>query len=170
MVHFLIYGPDMDGGKKLDRFFDLIQQRVEQKKAFQQVFGDFGPLDKKLVAYMLQPTFSTTVLKSAPDIDEKSFAFRTMSVAETEAELGGFYLWDYNLPAARSQVEQALKDDPKLGLAHENMGFLDFTDGKDAEAAREFAQASVLDGTLCLSLCSTRPCFRRWPLQIPSPI
>lgn len=152
LVHFLIYGPDMEGGKKLDRFFDLIQQRVEQKKAFQQVFGDFGQLDKKLVAYMLQPTYSTTVLKTAPDIDEKSFASRTMSVAETEAELGGFYLWDHNLPAARSLVEQALKDDPKLGLAHENMAFLDFTDGKDAEAATEFAQASVLDGTLCLSL------------------
>jgi Tfp pilus assembly protein PilF len=152
LVHFLIYGPDMDGGKKLDQFFDLLQRRVEQKKAFQQVFGDFGQLDKKLVSYMLQPTFTTTMLKSAPDIDEKSFTSRTMSVAETEAELGGFYLWDHNLPAARSMVEQALKDDPKLGLARENMGFLDFADGKDAESAAEFAQASVLDGTLCLSL------------------
>jgi len=152
LVHFLIYGPDMDGGKKLDQFFDLIQQRVEQKKAFQQVFGDFGQLDKKLASYMLQPTFPTTVLKSAPDIDEKSFTFRTMSVAETEAELGGFHLWSRDLAAAHSLTEQALHDNPKLGLAHEIMGFLDFTDGKDAEAAREFAQASVLDGTLCLSL------------------
>ena len=32
------------------------------------------------------------------------------------------------------------------------MGFLDFSDGKDAEAAAEFAQAFALNGTLYLSL------------------
>jgi Tfp pilus assembly protein PilF len=152
LVHFLIYGPGMDGGKKLDQFFDLIQHRVEQKKAFQQVFGDFEKLDKALATYMLQPTFTTTILKSAPQIDEKTFASRTLSVAETEAELGGFYLWNHNHQAARPQVEQALQDDPKLGLAHELMGFLDFSDGKDTEASKEFAQAFLLDGTLYLSL------------------
>ncbi len=152
LVHFLIYGPGMEGGQKLDQFFHLIQQRVEQKKAFQQVFGDFGPLDKKLTAYMLQPTFATTILKTAPEIDEKSDAVRELSVAETEAELGGFYLWEYNHAAARSQVEQALQDDPKLGLAHELMGFLNFSDGKDAAAEKDFAQAFALDRTLYLSL------------------
>jgi hypothetical protein len=70
LVHFLIYGSGMDGGKKLNQFFDLLQQRVDQKKAFQQVFGDFGKLDKQLTSYMLQPTFTTTILKSAPQIDE----------------------------------------------------------------------------------------------------
>jgi tetratricopeptide (TPR) repeat protein len=53
---------------------------------------------------------------------------------------------------ARPLIEQAVKDDPQLGLAHENMGFLDFAEGKDEEAAREFAQAYVLDGSLYLSL------------------
>jgi Tfp pilus assembly protein PilF len=152
LVHFLIYGSGMDGGKKLDQFFQLLQQRVEQKKAFQQVFGDFGPLDKKLVSYMLQPTFTATLLKTAPQIDEKVFALRELSVAETEAELGDFYFWEHDHPAARAQAEQALKDDPKLGLAHELMGFLNFSDGKDAEASNEFAQAFASDGTLYLSL------------------
>jgi Tfp pilus assembly protein PilF len=152
LVHFLIYGPGMEGGKKLDQFFDLLQQKVEQRKAFQQVFGDFGKLDKELAAYMLQPTFSTTIAKSSPQIDENSFASRTLSVAETEAELGGYHLWIRDLPTAHSLVEQALKDNPRLGLAHENSAFLDFTDGKDAEAGKEFAQAFALDGTLYLCL------------------
>jgi Tfp pilus assembly protein PilF len=152
LVHFLIYGPGMDGGKKLDQFFQLIQQRVEQKKAFQQVFGDFGSLDKKLVSYMLQPTFTATLLKTAPEIDENAFPVRELSGAETEAELGDFYFWEHDQPAARSQAEQALKDDPKLGLAHELMGFLDFSDGRDAEASNEFTQAFALDASLYLSL------------------
>jgi len=152
LVHFLIYGPGMDGGKKLDQFVRLIQQRIDQKKAFQQIFGDFGTLDKNLLAYMRQPTYASTLLRTAPEIDQNTFTVREMSMGETEAELGGFYLWDYNHAAARPQVEQALKDDPKLGLAHELMGFLDFTDGKDAEAAAEFSQAFSLNGTLYLSL------------------
>jgi hypothetical protein len=73
-------------------------------------------------------------------------------MAETEAELGGFHLWEADASGARPLLEQALKDDPKLGLAHEYMGFLDFADGKDAEAAKEFSQACALDGTLSLSL------------------
>jgi len=152
LVHFLIYGPGMEGGKKLDQFVQLIQQRIDQKKAFQQIFGDFASLDKQLLAYMRQPTYASTLLKTAPEIDENTFTVREMSVAETEAELGGFYLWDHNHEAARAEVEQALKDDPKVGLAHELMGFLDFSDGKDAEAAAEFSQAFALNGTLYLSL------------------
>jgi tetratricopeptide (TPR) repeat protein len=142
----------MDGGRKLDQFFGLLQQRVDQKKAFQQVFGDPAKLDKSLISYMLQPTFATTILKTAPQIDEKAFSTRLLSIAETEAEIGAFYLWDHNFPDARTFVSQALQDDPKLGLAHENMGFIDFVGGKDAEAANEFTQAFALDSTLYLSL------------------
>jgi len=152
LVHFLVYGPGMEGGKKLDQFFDQLQQGVEQKKAFQQVFGDFGKLDKALASYMLQPTYATTILTNSPQIDEKTFASRGLSVAETEAELGAFYLWDHNGQDARSLSLQALHDDPKLGLAYENIAFLDFIEGKDADAAKEFAQAFALDGTLYLSL------------------
>jgi tetratricopeptide (TPR) repeat protein len=152
LVHFLIYGPGMDGGRKLDQFFELLQRRVEQKKAFEQVFGDPEKLDKQLAAYMLQPTFMTTIMKNSPQIDERSFVSRPLSVAETEAELGGYHLWVHRFSDARPLIDQAIKDDPKLGLAHENMGFLDFADGKDAEAANDFTQAVSLDGTLYLSL------------------
>src|ERR1700685_2199162 len=152
LVHFLIYGPGMDGGKKLDQFFALLQQRVAQKKAFEQAFGDPAKLDKALVSYMLQPTFATTMVKNSPQIDDNSFTSRSLSVAETEAELGGYHLWAHAFSDARPLIDQAIKDDPKLGLAHKNMGFLDFADGKEAEAANEFTQAVSLDGSLYLSL------------------
>ncbi len=160
LVHFLIYGPGMEGGKKLDHFFDLLQQGVEQKKAFQQVFGDIGRMDRAFADYVrwshgpevVGESFAATMLRNVPHINEDDFAVRTLSMAETEAELGGFHLWEADASGARPLLEQALKDDPKLGLAHEYMGFLDFADGKDAEAAKEFSQACALDGTLSLSL------------------
>jgi tetratricopeptide (TPR) repeat protein len=152
LVHFLTYGPGMENGKRLGEFLNLLQQRTEQAKAFQQVFGPFKAVDKGLDSYMQQPTFTTTVLKDPDQIDDKTFTSRTLTVAETEAELGGFHLWTRDLEGARALLGQALKDDPKVGLAHENMGFLNFAEGDDSAAASEFSQAYSLDGNLYLSL------------------
>jgi Tfp pilus assembly protein PilF len=152
LVHFLMFGPGMDRGNRLNHFVALLQQGVEQKKAFQDVFGDFKGMDRALDAYVSNFSFPAGVLPGAGKIDEKSFSSRNLSLAETDAELGGFHLWTHDLAGARALVEQALKEDPKLGLAHEEMGFLNFSDGKDAEALEEFSHAFSLDPTLALSL------------------
>ncbi|HTT22862.1 MAG TPA: TonB C-terminal domain-containing protein [Candidatus Sulfotelmatobacter sp.] len=152
LVHYLIYGEGMENGKRFDQFSNLLQQGVTQKDAFRQVFGDFKKVDQGLGSYMLQPTFRTTILKDSPAIDEKSFLIRVMSIAETEAELGGFHVWTRDLRGAHELLDQALKDDPKLALAHEQMGFLNFAEGKDSQAETEFAEAYALDQSLYLSL------------------
>lgn len=152
LVHFLTFGPGMENGKRLNQFFRAIQQGTEQKKAFQQVFGDFKDIDKGLGEYTRKFAFAAIRLSNPPKIEEKEFTSRTLSMAETEAELAGFHLWTHDLGTARPLVEQALKSDPKLGLAHEEMGFLLFADGNDAAALNEFSQAFALDGTLYLSL------------------
>lgn len=152
LVHFLTYGPGMEHGKRLYEFFSSLQEGKSQSAAFQEVFGDFKKVDKGLAAYMQQPAFPGTILKDAPHIDENLIVTRALTESETEAELGGFHLWTRDYAGARRLLEQALKDDSKLGLAHENMGFLDFSEGKDREAASEFSQASSLDGKLYLSV------------------
>lgn len=163
LVHFLMYGPGMEEGKKLGLFFGLLQQGIEQKKAFREVFGDPREIDKALTQYLWvgsvgrntgtvgQP-FKATAIKNNSNINDKDFTIRTANSAETEAELAGFHLWIGDLAGARALLEQSLKDDPNLGLAHENMGFLDFADGKDTEAAGEFSKAYALDSKLYLSL------------------
>jgi Tfp pilus assembly protein PilF len=152
LTHFLTFGPGMEQGKRLNKFYALLQQGTEQKKAFQQVFGDFPELQKSLEEYFHKFTLPTWVLKNPPQIDEKTFAVRRITKAETEAELGGFHLWSHDLADARPLIEEAAKDDPKLALAHENMGFLDFADGKDQAASRAFTQAYELDERRFLSL------------------
>jgi tetratricopeptide (TPR) repeat protein len=152
LVHMLTYEPGMGNGRRLGDFLALLDQGMEQKQAFRQVFGEFKPVDKALSSYMQQPTFTTTVLKDPDQIDDKTFTSRTLTAAETEAELGGFHLWTHDLEGARALLDQALKDDPKLGLAHENMGFLAFAQGNDSMAEAEFSQAYSADGSLYLSL------------------
>jgi Tfp pilus assembly protein PilF len=154
LVHFMIWGPGMDRGERLNQFSSLLQKGTEQKKAFQQAFGSFSDMDKALALYVGKFAFQTGALTSPPQIDDKNFSTRTMSVAEAEAELSGFHFWTRDVPGARTLAEKAVKDDPKLGLAHEMMGFVDFADAKDADAQNEFTQATALDSTLWLSLFS----------------
>ncbi len=137
---------------KLSQFNNLLQQGIDQKKAFQQVYGDTATLQKNFEQYVLRLAVSAAVFPNPPKVEEKDFSVRTMSVAETETELGGYHLWSRDYTDARPLLEQAVEDDPKLGVAHENIGFLDFNEGKDKEALAEFSRAYDLDQTLYLSL------------------
>jgi hypothetical protein len=151
LVHFLTFGQDMQQGKRLNEFYSLLQQGMDGTKAFQTTFGDLKEVQNHLDRYVHRLAMPGWVIKDPPLIDEKSFETRDLSTAETAAELGGYQLWSRNFDQAKLLISQALKDEPKLSLAHENMGFLAFADGEDEEAVREFSQAYELDGSRYLS-------------------
>lgn len=151
LTHFLMFSPAMEQGKRFRQFLVLLDKGVEQKKAFVEAIGDFKTVDKDLDDYTHRFTIQAMMAKNPPNFSEKDFSFRQLTPAETQAELGAFHLWDHDTETARTLILQALSGDSGLGLAHEDMGFLDFADGKDPEAAREFEQAFHLDGKLYLS-------------------
>jgi tetratricopeptide (TPR) repeat protein len=152
LVAYLMFGDGMQNGAKIIDFFRLLQSGVEQQKAFQQAIGDFRTVNDGLHLYMEQRAFKATVLPAPSSIDQSSFTSRTLTVAETEAEIASMDVTSHQLVTAKSFVAQALQDNPNLALAHEENGFLLFTDGKSAEAAAEFTKAYSLDPTLYLSL------------------
>ena len=152
LIHYLIFSPEMEYSKKLSEFFGRLQKGEEQKAAFQAVFGSFGNMDKALDNYIHRFQLTAGVIKNPAIINEKDFSSRTLTMAETQAEIGGYHLWTHDTENARTYVDDALQNDPKLGLAHEEKGFLDFGEGKDAESSNEFTQAIADDGTLYLSL------------------
>jgi tetratricopeptide (TPR) repeat protein len=152
LVHFLHFGPGMLNGEKINQFQALLQSGTEQKKAFQAAFGDVATLETNFDEYVHRFEFTAGVLNNPPNIDEKSFHFRKLSSAETDAELGGFHLWNRDAEDAKPLIERAIKENPRLGLAHEDLGFLYFSQGKDDEAEGEFSKAYQLDSSLFLSL------------------
>jgi len=154
LTHYLTFGEGMERGKKLLQFANLLQQGGDSRKIFEQLFGDIKQMETKLDQYMSRPAMITGILRNPPQTDEKGFVVRKLTEAETEAELGSFHAWQHDTANARTLTEQALRDDPKLGLAHENMGFIDFAAGRDAEAAHEFTEAVAADGKLYLSVFS----------------
>jgi len=154
LTHYLTFGDGMERGKKLLQFANLLQQGGDSRQAFEQTFGDLKQVESKLDQYLSRPAMLMGILPNPPQTDEKGFEARKLTEAETEAELGSFHLWHRDMANARALTEQALRDDPKLGLAHENMGFIDFSEGRDQEASREFNEAVAADNKLYLSIFS----------------
>src|SRR6266850_1573420 len=152
LTHFLTMAPGMEGGGRLNRFFNALQAGTEQKKAFQDTFGDLSKVQKNLDDYVRLFAFPAGVIATPPHSDEKSFPFRVLTLAETRAELGSFFLSTHHSKEAHTPIEAAVKDDPKLALAHEDLGFLDLGEGKDSEAVHEFSQAFELDNHMYRSL------------------
>ncbi len=152
LVHYMTFGPGMEGGARLSRFFVLIQNGESQEAAFQQVFGDFKEMDRALEKYVEHYAFSAGVYDTPPSIDEKNFLARILPPADADAQLAAFHIWTHDVEGALPLAQQAVNADPKLGIAHEDMGYVLFTQGKDAAAENEFTQAYSLDGTLYLSL------------------
>jgi len=151
LVHFLTLTKGMGRGEKINNFFRLLQSGTDQKTAFVQVFGDFAKMNRALDTYM-RGQFIYGVIPAPSGLDESTFTTRTLSAAETEAELAGFQLWRHEIATSVPLVAQALRDDPTLGFAHEEAGFLLFQDGRTEDAVTEFSKAYALDPGLYLSL------------------
>jgi len=145
LTHFLTMGPGMEGGSRLQKFFTMIQQGATQKKAFQDTFGDYTQVQKEFDLYLHALAFPAGVIPAPNRPDDKSFASRTMSLAETEAEIGSFFLFTHQMKAAEEESEAAAREDPKSALAHENLALVALQQGKDEEASREFSRALELD-------------------------
>ena len=152
LTHFLTFGPGMEQGDKLKSFFNLLQRGTEQQKAFEQVFGNIEEVDNGYRRYINQIAFTTGVVPYVANAEEKDYSGRQMGLAETQAELGAFEILSHQFEQARGLAESALKSDPKTAMAHEDMGFVDFNEGKDEDALREFSQAVDLDPKSYISL------------------
>jgi hypothetical protein len=152
LVHYLVFGPGMEKGAKLSRFYNQLQKGEEQKKAFEETIGPFKAVEDGLLHYANKFLLPSYVMENPPQIKGKEFPSRLLSAAETEAELGAYRLWSHDRQEAREALEQALRDDAGLALAHESLGFLDFMEGKDAEAKSEFGRAYEADRERYLSL------------------
>jgi len=151
LVHYLVFGPDMEHGKKLTRFNTRLQAGDQQLKAFHEVFGDLKNVEDGLQKYIQAFSFSAYVVDNSNPLREKDFSSRKLTKAESDSEVAGYRLWGHDASEAPDLVERALQENPALGVAHEEKAFIYFRDGQDEAAVREFSRACELDKTLYLS-------------------
>ena len=148
MVHYMTFGPGMEGGKLLGEFYRRIQSGTDQLTAFQAVFGDPAAFDLKLGPYTDKYLLNAGVIPPAPPMDPSDLTERTLSPAERLYQMAAFRAGTGDAAGARPLVEQALALDPKLPPAHEQLGFLDFYEGDVAKARLEWQSARALDPSL----------------------
>lgn len=145
MVHYMTFGEGMEGGAKLGKFLQLLEGGKKQPEAFQQVFGDTKPFEKKLSQYVLLHTMSALTLPQGEKIDEKSYSAKVLTKPEVDYYLGAFDAAIYDTEPGKKRLEAAVSANPKLAGAHEELGFLAWRDGKDDEAKAEWQKAVDAD-------------------------
>ena len=52
LVHYCLFGPNMDGGAKMNAFYLKLQNGEEQNQAFEEVCGSFKPMDQGVSEYV----------------------------------------------------------------------------------------------------------------------
>ena len=152
LTHFIVFGDHMGGGQKLNAYLGALQNGEDSVKAFDEIFGDRKEVEKNFQFYTTRLLFNAARLDKLPEINPAGFAGSAMSRGETDAMLGGFYTNLRETEAAGGKLTAALNEDPKSALSHENQAFLNFQQGKDDDAQKEFDQAVSLDGNDYLSL------------------
>jgi len=75
--------------------------------------------------------------------------------AETLYEQGTFHAGSGDSDGARALLQQTVALDPKLASAHEELGFLDYHDGRFVEARSQWQTAYALEPSLYRSLFAT---------------
>ncbi len=72
MTHYLTMGNGMEGGARLKKFFNAIQQGIEQKKAFQDTFGELGQVQKNFGDYIHLFAFQAGVIATPANFEDKA--------------------------------------------------------------------------------------------------
>jgi len=151
LVSYLMLDEKMRQGKALTRFLQAVNSGKDDTEAAREAFGELKKLEKTLESYVRSSRFYELEIKKPAEIPDSEYTVRTVPEAESAALRGDFHMHTNRPVEARALLEQALKLDPKLALAHESFGFVYFRENNREEAARWFAQAAQLDSQSALA-------------------
>lgn len=141
LMHYMLIGKE---GKveKLGKFMDLLTANVPMESAFQQAFEtSFEALEKDLREYVKQNRYNFIKghFEKKLELDTSAEAV-PLTEAEAQAYLGDLLLHSHRADSLK-YLQNALKLDPNLGMAHASMGMLHFYQGRVDEARESLERA-----------------------------
>jgi tetratricopeptide (TPR) repeat protein len=147
LVHYLLLGNEGRRAPEFKQFLNLLASNMPVESAFKQAFQtDFRTLEKELKQYIGRRTYPVSVTT----FNEKlAFDTQMKSAPLTEAE-GQFYLGDlllhtFELDRAEKYLQQSIKLDPSLALAHASLGMLNVRRERFDEARTHLQRAVAAD-------------------------
>ena len=144
LMHYLLVGKEGQLGK-LAKFIEMLAADVPVETAFQKAFETtFEAMEKELRDYVKQDRYKFMQGKLAEKLElDTTTETKSLTEAEAQAYLGDLMLHS-NHPDAVKYLENALKLNPDLAMAHASLGMLRFREGRtdDARASLERAVAA----------------------------
>lgn len=145
LVHYMMFGPGMENGAKLNQFLDLLQHGVQQRKAFEQAFGNIKAFSDQFNRYVTQKALPVGVLEVSIDITKTPLVTRKLSAAQAEIYLAALELRQGEFKEAHKKLNSALQEEPKNWFGHEVLGFAYFGQGNIGDAQKEWNAALELN-------------------------
>ena len=146
LTHYLEVTDHKNNTHRLQDYSNLVSQHVDSVTAAEKAFGDLKLLQRALNDYVSQGSFSYFLMSSAAaPLNEASYSVKPVTPAEADAVRADLMAYERRTKDARALLDAVLKEDPNSVLAHETMGFLEFSAGNHDAARQWYEQAVKLD-------------------------
>ncbi len=131
LVHYLMIGKT-GRDEQLNKFIELLNARVPQERAFQEAFGTtLEEMEVELSNYVGQDRYKVRLGNFAGELKVDTTTEATkVSEAEALAYQGDLLLHSSRNKEAYVYLDQAVKLDPNLAMAHASLGMAYFNEGK----------------------------------------
>jgi tetratricopeptide (TPR) repeat protein len=146
LVHYLMLDASARKEQFLLKFLAAWQESGNQTDAARIAFRDVGRFDAVLQNYAGQPGLPPDTVATVQEAAADSYAEGTLSEAEVLVLRGDFFVHLDQAELGHRLIAQALQLEPKLGAAHEALGFYHYTENNYMDARREMGEAIRLGG------------------------
>jgi predicted Zn-dependent protease len=145
LIHYMMMADNGAHRQQLMTYLDALSHGDTQDAAAAKAFGDLGKLQKELISYAGNNSFYEFHTPAPPKVPESDVQVRPLSDAEAAAYRGGFLVLHQQFKEAQPLLEGAVRDDPKLALAQQNLALMYVAQDKSAEARTAVDAAIQLD-------------------------
>lgn len=145
LTHYLMVGDHAAHRPMLVAYLKAMNEGKSSEQAATEAFGDLKKLESTLTSYIRNASFFYMKMASVPKVSDADLKARAISEAAADAYRGGFAAIRGQLKDATDTLEQALKIDPKCGLAYEYLGLTQFFDGRRENGIESLSKSIDID-------------------------
>ena len=145
LVHYLMVADHESHRPMLMNYLDALNAGATQDEAAAKAFGNLKQLEATLRHYIDGYTFTYLKAPPPPAIPDSALHARELSEAEVDAAKGGFFATRSRPQEARPLLEEAVRLDPKLALAYQNLAMVELLEGNRQKALESASRAIELN-------------------------
>jgi len=144
LTHYLMLGDKQAHRQMLLDYASALASGSSPDQAAAKAFGDLKKLQDDLSRYIGKFSFSYFQMKAPAELAPAELHVRELTDAEEEAYRGGFFAVRRR-PEAKQILQNAVNLDPRLALAHQNLGIEEYLEGNRDSALTSISEAVKLD-------------------------